>query len=317
MNSGFAEGLRAGAPLAPGLSEAAEDLAGLEPVKSLKSRWPMVLAGVLTLAMLVQLARQLFGSGLAGLDHATPDSWAYYAAFVVLYLAPPVADYVIFRRLWQIPIEGLAALMKKRIANEVVFGYSGEAYFYAWARQRSRMVAAPFGAVKDVMILSAMAGNLMTLAMTALALPIAYEILPPNYARTLLIAIPVVVGMSLPFLLFSRRVFSLDRRTLWWIFLVHMIRLAVGCLAIALAWHFALPGVAISAWLILSATRMMVGRLPFIPNKELVFSMVMTAVLGAANDLAALMAFTAALTLVVHVVLAAGFGLHSLIKRQV
>lgn len=317
MNGGFGEAAPTGAPLAPSLSEAAEDLAGLEPVKSLKSRWPMLLAGLLTLAMMVQLARQLLGSGLKGLHDATPDSWAYYAAFAVLYIAPPVADYVIFRRLWRIPLGGLAALTKKRIANEVVIGYSGEAYFYAWARQRSQMVAAPFGAVKDVMILSAMAGNAMTLLMTALALPMAYQVLPPQYARTLLIAIPVVIAMSLPFLLFSRRVFSLDRRTLWWIFFVHMMRLAVGCLAIALAWHFALPGVAIGTWLILSATRMMVGRLPFLPTKETVFSMVVTAVLGAANDLSAVIAFTAALTLIVHVVLAAGFGLHSLIKREV
>ena len=59
-------------------------------------------------------------------------------------------------------LSGLIALHKKRISNEVLLGYSGEAYFYAWARQRSQMVAAPFGAVKDVSILSAIAGNAIT-----------------------------------------------------------------------------------------------------------------------------------------------------------
>lgn len=316
MNSGFVGASRAGSPLSAGLI-AGEDLAGLEPVRTLKSRWPMVLAGALTLAMIVGLGRQLFATGWHSLDKAMPDSWLYYLAFAILYLAPPIGDYVIFRRLWRIPVEGLAALMKKRIANEVVLGYSGEAYFYAWARQRSQMVAAPFGAVKDVMILSAMAGNVMTLLTTALALPFAYRVLPPEYARTLLIAIPIVIVMCLPFLIFSRRVFSLERKALWFIFWVHMARLAVGCLFIAIAWHFALPGVAIGAWLILSATRMMVGRLPFVPNKDLVFSTVTIAVLGEASALSSLMAFTAALTLLVHVTLAAGFGLHSLIRRQV
>ena len=173
MNSGFVEAsTNPAANLAPNLAHAAEDLAGLEPVKTIKSRWPMIIAGVLTVAMIVGLARQLLKSGLGGLSHATPDSWLYYVAFVLLYLSPPIGDYIIFRKLWRIPLEGLGALMKKRIANEVVLGYSGEAYFYAWARQRAQMVAAPFGAVKDVMILSAMAGNLMTLAMTALALPL-------------------------------------------------------------------------------------------------------------------------------------------------
>ncbi|WP_186728952.1 hypothetical protein [Sphingomonas panacisoli] len=301
------------ANLAPNLAHAAEDLAGLEPVKTIKSRWPMIIAGVLTVAMIIGLARQLLKSGLHGLDQATPDSWLYYVAFVLLYLAPPVADYIIFRKLWRIPLEGLGALMKKRIANEVVLGYSGEAYFYAWARQRAQMVAAPFGAVKDVMILSAMAGNLMTLAMTALALPW----LPALYFRPMLIGMGVVVAMSLPFLIFSRRVFSLDRKTLWWVFAVHLARLAATSVLIALAWHFALPSIAIGAWLLLSATRMMVSRLPFIPNKDLVFSTVTIALLGENSDLSSLMAFTAAAILLTHVVLAAGFAVQSLIKREV
>ncbi|MEO5938777.1 MAG: hypothetical protein ABIQ43_07175 [Sphingomonas sp.] len=314
MNSGFVETANLPAVIPTNLpAHLTEDLAGLEPVKTIKSRWPMIIAGVLTAAMIVGLARQLLKSGLGGLSHATPDSWLYYVAFVLLYLSPPIGDFIIFRKLWRIPLDGLGALMKKRIANEVVLGYSGEAYFYAWARQRAQMVAAPFGAVKDVMILSAMAGNLTTLVMTALALPW----LPPLYVRPMLIGMGVVVVMSLPFLIFSRRVFSLDRGTLLWIFGVHMVRLVAGSLFIAFAWHFALPGIAIGSWLLLSATRMMVSRLPFIPNKDLVFSTVTIALLGENSDLSSLMAFTAAAILLTHVVLAAGFAVQSLIKREV
>jgi hypothetical protein len=71
----------------------------------------------------------------------------------------------------------MAALHKKRISNEVLLGYSGEAYFYAWARQRTQMVAAPFGAVKDVTILSAIAGNAITLIMMIAALPFGINLL--------------------------------------------------------------------------------------------------------------------------------------------
>ena len=307
----------AGALPATALREAAGDLAGLEPVKTLKSRWPVVIASILTLAMIAGLARQLLGSGLTGLKQAAPDNWMYYVAFALLYISPPLGDYVIFRRLWHIPLEGFGALIRKRIANEVVFGYSGDAYFYAWARARAKMVAAPFGAVKDVTILSAIAGNVMTLVMTALALPFAFETLPPRYYTGLAIGIPVVIAMCLPFLIFSRRVFSLDRKTLWWIFMVHSLRLTAGCLLIAFAWHFGLPGVGIGTWLVLSASRMLVSRLPFVPNKELVFATVAIGFLGENNSLSSLMAFTAALTLVVHVVFAAGFAVQSLIARHV
>ena len=179
------------------------------------------------------------------------------------------------------------------------------------------MVAAPFGAVKDVTILSAIAGNVMTLIMTALALPFAYHALPERYYTGLVIGIPVVIAMCLPFLIFSRKVFTLDRKTLWWIFMVHSARLSAGCLLIAFAWHFGLPGVGIGAWLVLSATRMLVSRLPFVPNKEVVFANVAIGLLGQTSALSSLIAFTAALTLVVHVVFAGGFAIHSVVKRHV
>jgi hypothetical protein len=317
MNSGFVgASSNPAAGLAPKIVDAAEDLAGLEPVKSLKSRWPMIIAGVLSLAMIAGLAKQLLGSGLAGLSHAAPNSWLYYVAFALLYISPPTGDYIIFRRLWKIPLEGFGALIKKRIANEAVFGYSGDAYFYAWARQRAAMVAAPFGAVKDVSILSAISGNIMTLVMTALALPFALEVLPQRYYTGLFVGIPIVIAMCLPFLIFSRKVFSLERGTLWWIFWVHAARLSVGCLLIAFAWHFGMPGIGIGAWLILSAVRMLVSRLPFV-NKDLVFTTMTTAIIGAGNDLSNLIAFTTALTLVVHVAFAAFFAVQALIKRQI
>lgn len=317
MNSGFVgASSNPAAGLAPKIVDAAEDLAGLEPVKSLKSRWPMIIAGVLSLAMIAGLAKQLLGSGLAGLSHAAPNSWLYYVAFALLYISPPTGDFIIFRRLWKIPLEGFGALIKKRIANEAVFGYSGDAYFYAWARQRAAMVAAPFGAVKDVSILSAISGNIMTLVMTALALPFALEVLPQRYYTGLFVGIPIVIAMCLPFLIFSRKVFSLERGTLWWIFWVHAARLSVGCLLIAFAWHFGMPGIGIGAWLILSAVRMLVSRLPFV-NKDLVFTTMTTAIIGAGNDLSNLIAFTTALTLVVHVAFAAFFAVQALIKRQI
>ena len=50
--------------------------------------------------------------------------------------------------------------LKKLIGNELLLGYVGEVYFYDWARRHVKMEGSPFGAVKDVAILSALAGNL-------------------------------------------------------------------------------------------------------------------------------------------------------------
>jgi hypothetical protein len=294
----------------------APDLAGLEPVEKIKRRWPVLLGGALTLLMIIGLGRELFGSGLAGLSRAVPTNPFFYLAFAIYYLGPPTFDYIIFRRLWRIPLAGMAALHKKRISNEVLFGYSGEAYFYAWARQRTQMVAAPFGAVKDVMILSAIAGNAVTLMVVALALPFGINLMKPDQFNILLGSIGVIFAMSLPFLIFSKRVFSLPRGELWWVFGVHCLRIVFGSVMIAMAWHLAMPQISVGIWLLLSAARLLAWRLPLVPNKELLFANFAILVIGQGQALSELMALIAALTLCVHVALIAGFSVHALLTRK-
>ena len=294
---------------------ASPDIAGLQPLKTIKSRWPAIIGGVVTLAMLAGLGHELLSSGLAGLDRATPRNPLFYLAFAALYFVPPLADYLIFRRLWRIPLSGLTALIKKRIANDVVMGYSGEAYFYAWARARTQLVAAPFGAVKDVSILSAIAGNAVTLAMIAVALPVGRNLISPDMMRLVYGSLAVIFGTSLPFLIFSRKVFSLPRGELWMVFGVHCARLILGTLFLAVAWALAMPSVAIGTWLFLSAGRLLFSRLPLLPNKDLLFANFAILMIGEDQALSELIAFTAAAVLLVHAVLIVGFGLHHLGTR--
>ena len=289
-------------PVADGAEEAR--LASLA-----RGRWPTVIGALLTLAMLGGLVHQLWGKGFADLTRAVPTSPLFYLVFAALYMVPPTFDFLIFRRLWDLPLAGLAALTKKRIANDVLLGYSGEAYFYAWARARSEMVAAPFGAVKDTSILSALAGHAMTLGLIVLALPFGRGLLTPERYHAVLVLGAISVAMSLPFLLFSRRVFSLGRRDLWAIFGLHCARIASGWALVALVWHIALPQTGVAMWLLLVAVRQIVSRLPFIPNKDLLFVNIAIPLIGHDHSLVSLMAFTAAATLAIHGVLIAAFSL--------
>ncbi|MEO5866291.1 MAG: hypothetical protein ABIS14_02645 [Sphingomonas sp.] len=284
-------------------------------MRTLRRRWPMVLGTLITAAMVIALGKQLLSAGLAGLTRSVPGDPRFYIAFALLYLSPVTGDYIIFRRLWRIPAAGYVALLKKRIANEVVLGYSGEAYFYAWARQRAEIVAAPFGAVKDVSFLSAIAGNAMTLAMMAVALPLGVHLIPPAEYEAIAWSAVIVVAMSLPFLIFSKRVFSLQRRVLWWIFMIHLLRLIAGSVLIAIAWHYALPTVSVWMWLFLAAGRLLVSRLPLVPNKDLLFANFAILLIGQNEALTQLVAVTAALTLLVHAALTIVFSVYALMTR--
>ena len=96
----------------------------------------------------------------------------------------------------------------------------------------------------------------------------------------------------------------------------HCLRLLAGSVLIALTWHFALPDVSIGMWLFLAAGRLLVSRLPLVPNKDLLFANFAIILIGQDRALSELVAFTAALTLLVHVVLIALFGLHALMTRS-
>ena len=302
------------APIAEASAAARGDLAAPEPPGS-TSRWAAVAGAVLTIAMVAGLARELLSSGLAGLHALVPENPLFYAALALFYVAAPACDYLIYRRLWDLPLAGFVALLKKRIANDVLFGYSGDAYFYTWARAHAA-AAAPFGAVKDVVILSAIAGNAITLAGIALALPIGAHLLDAGELKALLGSIAVIFAMSLPFLIFSKRVFTLPRGRLWWIFGVHCLRLVLTSALIAFAWHFALPEVSIGLWLLLVAGRLLVSRLPLVPNKDLVFANFAIILMGNDGAVTGLVALTAALTLLAHVALIAAFGAHALTRKQ-
>ena len=302
-------------PLPAGVLDAdLPDIAALQPTETLRRRWPTILGGLLSVAMVVMLGRELFGSGLAGLSRATPSSPWFYVAFFALYMSAPTGDFVIFRRLWGIPWAGFIALHKKRIANDVVIGYSGEAYFYAWARARAKFVAAPFGAVKDVSLLSAIAGNAATILLCALALPIGYKLMPEKVLHMIAGSAAITIGISFAIMLFSKRVFSLPRRELWFIFAVHCARIAVSSVLLAMAWHFAMPDVSLSMWLFLSAGRLLVSRLPLVPNKDLLFASFAILLIGQDQALSEMIAFVGALTLVMHVALMLAFATEAGVK---
>lgn len=300
---------------APGEALHLSDIGGLEPMAPLRRRWPSYLGAAVTVVMVVLLAWKVSTLGWDTLLRAFPTDPRFYICFLVMYAAPVTGDYIIFRGLWRIPPSGYVALAKKRIANDVVVSYSGEAYFYAWARQRAAMVAAPFGAVKDVSILSAIAGNTMTLALIAVALPLGKDLLTSQQLTTAVWSTVFIVAMSSPFLIFSKRVFSLPRTTLWWIFGVHCLRLVAGFVLVALTWHFGLPSVALGWWLLLAAARQIVGRLPFVPNKELLFATFANLFIGQDAALSLLIAVTAALPLLVHAVLMGIFFLADVLGR--
>lgn len=269
----------------------------------------------LSAAILAYLVHAVSDIGWAEVWDVLPANPLFYVLVALSYMATPVTEYVIFKRWWPLAPRALAIFSKKRVLNEAIFGYSGDAYLFVWAKKmlgHRTCGATPLAAVKDVAITSALAGNAATLLMLGLALgmgggPAVEQAFSGDAMRNAGLGFAFVISISAGILLFRGKVLSLSPRENRIVFLLHCARLLAGSALLLAAWIVALPAVAVGTWIVLGALRMVVTRLPFVPNKELLFAAIGVSLTGdAAPEVAALMAAAGALHLVSHGISYAG-----------
>ncbi len=284
------------------------DPAPLEARSNILLRW---IGPAISLAILVAVLFSLRALRWQDVAAIVPTSIAFWTVFVIFYFVPVIADWLIFRKLWRIPASGFVALLRKQVSNELLLGYLGEVYFYSWARKKLNMVTSPFGAVKDVAILSALAGNAVTLVMIAIAYPLItaleFAVISEKLqvSQTMLaVSLGIVVAVPMLAVLFGKRLFSLDRRQLWTVTAIHFVRIITTMSLAAAAWALALPQVDFSWWIVLSTVRLLISRLPLVTQKDLVFAAIAVFMVGHDLEIAALIAFWAALQLIANI----GFG---------
>jgi hypothetical protein len=257
-------------------------------------------------------ARDLDFAKTLGLLPASPTFWGLFA---ISYLIGPASDWFIFQRLWGVGASALGVLIRKLIYNELLVGYLGEVYFYGWARQNLKFVTTPFGAVKDVAVLSAVAGNVTTLAFLAMAFPFARLVPLHDHTAAIGWSLAFVIGTSLAVMLFRQSIFSLERKELRMVFAVHLSRIVATAILSAALWHLVLPDVPLSWWLVLATIRLLISRLPFVPNKDVVFAGMAVLALGGQVEVSAMMVLMAGLILATHVLVGISLASADLLSK--
>lgn len=245
-----------------------------------------------------------------------PDSPTFWGLFAISYLIGPASDWFIFQRLWGVGASAFGVLIRKLIYNELLVGYLGEVYFYGWARQNRKFVTTPFGAVKDVAVLSAVAGNVTTLAFLAMAFPFARLVPLHDHAVAIGWSLAFVIGTSLAVMLFRQSIFSLERKELGMVFAVHLSRILATAILSAALWHLVLPDIPLSWWLVLATIRLLISRLPFVPNKDVMFAGIAVLALGGQVEVSALMVLMAGLILGTHVLVGFSLAFADLLSKR-
>jgi hypothetical protein len=271
---------------------------------------------ILSLIVVGAAIYQARGLDFAKILELVPTSLTFWGLFAISYLIGPASDWLIFQRLWGVGASAFGALIRKLIYNEMLVGYLGEVYFYGWARHNLKFVTTPFGAVKDVAVLSAVAGNVTTLVFLAVAFPFARLLPLHDHATAIGWSLAFVIGTSLAVMLLRRSLFSLEKNELKMVFTVHLLRILATTILSAALWHLVLPDVALGWWPILATIRLLISRLPFVPNKDVVFAGIAVLALGGEAEISALMALMAGLILAAHVLVGLSFVFADLLSKR-
>lgn len=295
-----------------------------EPLKTRGNLVVRLLAPAISLAILVAVLFALRDLRWHDVRAAVPTSIGFWVVFVIYYFTPVALDWAIFRYLWGIPASGFMALLRKLVSNDLLFGYVGEVYFYSWARKKMKMVASPFGAVKDTAILSALAGNVATLVMMAFAYPLVqqlqFHIISERLrvSETMLwVSVFMVVGIPTVAVLLGSRLFSLTKIQLFVVGSLQMGRVVATTGLAALAWSLALPQVAFSEWIILATVRLIISRLPFVTQKDIVFAGIAVLAVGHDAEIATLITFWAAIQFATHMFFGGVLGIGYFVNMKV
>jgi hypothetical protein len=289
-------------------------------------RFQMLASAVMSLAILALLVRAVIDVGWAELVEVTPRTAPYWLLFGASYFLHPLTDFQIYRRWWSLGWRTLSMFFKRRVMNEALFSYAGDAFMMAWAATRFNIAfdpddatpklgrgdgpgtparEAPIAAIKDNAITSGLAGNLFTLLMLVLAIVLGGRTImdseiDPTTIRRLIIGFALLIGLSLTILFNRNKLLTLPVADNLRAFRLHLLRVSAMHFLLVASWAVALPLIGIGTWLVLGALRLVIMRMP-VPNKELLFAALAVSLTGDASvQVAALMASQGVLHLACH-----------------
>ena len=257
-----------------------------------------VARAVFTISIILFLVWQLREVQFRDVFLGLPRNPGFYALLVLLYFLLPVCQFLAYRVVWDFrPGPAFRAFIKKRILNKDVLGYSGEVYIFSWAQdhvaQSSRSL---LECVRDMNIVSAAASTsiaILLLPFFALEGKVNIRNLIPDTHMIAIIG-GVAITLILIVLIFKwrRHLFSMSWKVTRIIFGLHVMRLLLWHTLEICLWHLAMPEVPLKVWFTYAAISVIIVRIPFIPNHDLLTMAVAVGMAGAMEvseaDIAAL-----------------------------
>lgn len=226
--------------------------------------------------LLVIIGRRLTELGWREIWIVRPANPGFYVLLVLQFFLQPFGDYLVYRNLWgQENTPPMAVILRKRLLNTFMLDYSGEAFFFFWAQARLKLKSGLLvHSIKDSNLLSGGAGLAMVYLMLLALLAAGGLKIPPafnahGWLYVVVGSVPLILCAAL--VLGHRKLTSLSRTQIATTFAIHFSRAALVLAVEFGLWELsgALPSAV--ACLQFVALRLVVTRVPLVPNKDLIF----------------------------------------------
>lgn len=273
-------------------------------------------------SVIVWLIYELNKIGWLSVWQSFPSQPLFYILFLFVFFQLPLFEVLIYRLTWTFDsLKSVPVFLVKRVYNKDVLGYSGEVYFFAWAKKTlDKSSADIFKIIKDNNIISSVASTLLSFGLVAIFL-FADQIKVmewianqnQNYYIGGILFLAIIVFL---FIKFRHYVITMPLKTAYQIFSIQVFRLLLNHSANLLMYYIVLPEVPLYVWFTYIAIEIILSRIPFLPNRDLIFAGISISLAG---DLAiaedAIAGITVAKSVLNKIGGVAAFGLSNLFKQ--
>lgn len=234
-------------------------------------RWLFVL-GVVS-----YLAYQLTHIGWARVWGELPTTPWFYILLFLMYATLPLTEVVLYGKAWDADSWALLpVLLRKRVLNNDVLGYSGEAYFYLWTQRNTNLEHQQvLGTIKDNTIISSVASTSVAFLLLALFfLTGQIELLQkhlPDQTSTLAAGVAIVILVVSVGINFRQAIFTLPTSLLLLMGAGHLTRFVLNNGFQVTQWAVVIPDVSVGSWITMLALHIIINQVPLVPSRGLVF----------------------------------------------
>jgi hypothetical protein len=228
-------------------------------------------------AMFTWLVLKVRAIGWRQVAGSLPTNPLFYALFFANFLILPASETVIYRIVFRQRLpRAFPVLIRKRVYNSALVGYSGELMFAIWLKRsfglKTKRILV---ALKDNAILSAVSSGLVTAGLLVLfaATGNARRIMDWLYPGPALVVAGLLAAVFVVPVLYRlrRHLIALTGGQAASVLGIHISRTTLVVLLQATQWAVVLPQEPWSVWLVFLTAQMVISRLPIVPNRDLLF----------------------------------------------